>query len=310
MASLNWRTSDDSLLAYQESLEHPVGAAPIIFPFKAIWKYGGFARVVIPGLLIAVVGIWGGLKTAFIECICDAWRMMGYDILWWGTEWTWEQMSDRAIQRYGGMSIEEKALHQLWLHEEKDGVPIEKRQGIRQSDEALKRTEEVIAQLKKWRGLSHMLVETVTDIDQLLDESGKRIEQLRKEGRKIRFVVWDYMQLLDLYSARSESERHSLILGKMQVFCFNYQVVGIVASQVTKAASAVAKEKENEPLSSESGQNFRGDKPKLVLTLKPVFKGKTMTNQGLISVDKNNAGQTGVETVQIDPSRYKWIDIK
>jgi len=311
MDALKWRTSDESLLAYRDSLYMFSGQPPVIFPFRALWKYGGFARVVTPGILIAVVGLWGGLKTAFIECICDAWRMMEMqDVLWWGTEWTWEQMSDRAVQRYGGISLEEKTLHNLWLYEEQNHIALNKRQGRQQSNEALKRTESVITMLQGWPGLSHMLEETITDIDQLLEASKQRIEEQRRVGRHVRFVVWDYMQLLDLYSARSENERLSLIMGKMQVFCFKEQVIGIVASQVTKVASAAARGKEREPLNAESGQNFRADKPKLVLTLKPIFQGGLMTDTGIINVEKNNTGRTGEETVRIDPAHFKWIDTK
>lgn len=305
---MRWRTSDEALDRYDERLLKPLGPSPIIFPYRTLWEFGGFARVVIPGLLITVVGMAGGMKTAFVEMLTEKWRQQGSnDVLWWGTEWSWEQMADRAIQRYGGASVEGMALHSLWLHEAKDGVPEKARMGRELPKELQDRSRRITQAIKSWPGINHMTEEIVSDLDELLELQGERILELASSGRIVRFCVWDYLQLLDLSGANSESERLSNVMGKLQLFCARYQVVGITASQVTKNAAYAAR-KEGETLTAESGQNFRSDKPKLVLTLRPLTRGGLITNEAEIVVDKNNAGRSGKKIVRIDPAHYLWLD--
>lgn len=305
---MKWRTSDEALDQYDRRLEEALGPSPIIFPYRTLWEFGGFARVVLPGLLITIVGMAGGMKTAFVEMLTEKWRQMdANDVLWWGTEWTWEQMADRAIQRYGGASVEGMALHSLWLHEIKNGVPEKARLGRELPKEIQDRSRKITRAIKSWPGLNHMTEDIVSDLDELLKIQGERILELRAEGRIVRFCVWDYLQLLDLDGSSSESERLSNVMGKLQLFCATYQVVGITASQVTKS-SAYAAKKEGETLTAESGQNFRSDKPKLILTLRPLTRGGLLTTEAEIVVDKNNAGRSGKKIVRIDPAHYLWLD--
>lgn len=305
---MKWRTSDEALDRYSERMAEPLGPSPIVFPYRTLWEYGGYARVVIPGLLITIVGMAGGMKTAFVEMLTEKWRQQDFhDVLWWGTEWTWEQMADRAIQRYGGASVEAMALHSLWLHERKKGVPEEARLGRELPKPIQERSRKIIETIKSWPGMNHMTEEIVSDLDQLLMIMGQQILDLRASGREIRFVVWDYLQLLDLSGSHSEGERLSNVMGKLQIFCATYQVVGITASQVTKNAAYAAK-KEGESLTAESGQNFRSDKPKLVLTLRPIMRNDLLTNEAEIVIDKNNTGRSGKKIVRIDPAHFLWLD--
>lgn len=308
---MRWRTSQESLDRYHERTEKHEGLSPLIFPYRVLHSFGGFAYACPPGLLISIVGMSGGLKTSFAECVTDMWRLGDpNDGLWWGTEWTWEQMSDRAIQRYGGATLDEMMAHSIWLSEEQNDIPRERRRGKPMPEAKRRKTDEVIMELKSWPGQNHMLEEAVSDVDQLLDAMHEQIKVLREKGRDVRFCVWDYLQLLDLYKPfRSESEKMSTLMGKLQFFCFTEQVIGITASQVTKVSSARVKGKRRvEVLDAESGQNYRSDKSKLVITLNPIYKGKTLTNRGIINVAKNNAGKTGTVTVYIDPAHFQWQD--
>lgn len=286
-----------------------MGPTPVVFPFRALWEFGGFARVLVPGTLVMVVGAAGGMKTAFIETITD--RMRRQDkthILWWGTEWTWEKMMDRAVQRYGGAGLDEMALHELHLHEVAQDMPQARRMGIPLTEKKYKASLEALDTIEAWPGISHMLEETITDVDALLAASHERIEELRNLGSDVRIACWDYAQLLDLYSSQPEHERLTTILGKLQVFCFEHQIIGITASQVTKSSQSLMKQ-ERELLTAESGQSLRADKPKLILTLNPVFaEDGLITNEADIVVAKNNAGRTGKKRVYINPSKFQWLD--
>lgn len=307
---VNWKSSDESLDYYKTSLEQAVGFTPIVFPYRSLWEFGGYARVVVPGLLITVVGMAGGMKTAFVEMLTERWRQKDpNDVMWWGTEWDWMNMSDRAIQRYGGASLEQKALHTLWLHEVRDGKPIDERMGRELPAALIERSKLLADRIKAWPGKNYMTEEIVSDLDLLLEAQADQINDLRTRGRSVRFCVWDYLQLLDLSGAHSESERLSNVLGKLSTFGARHHVVGLTASQVTKNAAYAAK-KEEESLHAESGQNFRSDKPKLIITLRPKQIGDTIATTAEIVVDKNNAGRTGKKLVRIDPAHYKWLDEK
>lgn len=308
--SVLWRTSVEMQRTYRESFTTPRtnGTMPLIFPLKALRSFGGFACVLDAGVLVGVVGMSGGMKTSFLETITDAWRQMdANDVLWWGTEWSPEGMSVRAVQRYGGANYSDKQMHDLWLIEEQQGIPPNARLGFPLPNHVIEASKKASEIIESWAGVNHQIAEPVTDVNTLLVLFAERIQRLREQGRKVRVCVWDYVQLLDLYSARTESEKITTLLGKLKMFAIEHQVVGLVASQVTKASSGAAKAGDD-VLQAESGQHFRSDKFNLVLTLNPVYEGKLMTNRGVINVAKNSTGKTGVQTVFIDPSKFKWID--
>lgn len=310
--SVIWRTSDDSMTRYRERLRRPRtdGSMPLIFPFKSLWGFGGAARIVDVGILVGIVGMSGGMKTSFLECVTEPWRQMdANDGLWWGTEWSWEKMGDRAIQRHGGAAKDQMSLHELWLIEEAQGIPPAQRNGVRLPDSVIAHSEEVSRIIESWPGKNHQMDEPITDLELLLERSGVRIDLLRAAGRKVRYYVWDYMQLLDLYSAKNEADKNTTLLGKIKLFCIEKALIGLVASQVTKNSTSVAKNGDD-VLQAESGQFFRSDKFNLVLTLNPVYDGKLMTDRGVINVAKNSDGKTGLQTVFINPSRFKWMDKK
>lgn len=305
-----WHTSAESMVRYRERLQtaRKDGRLPLPFPFRALHSFGGFCRIVSPGFLIGVVGLSGGMKTSFVETITDTWRQMGdNDVLWYGPEWNWEKMGDRAVQRWGGANLTDVMLHELYLIEQQMGLT--KHQGKLLSKDAYDRSVEASEKIEHWPGRNHYIERMDIDIDELLIASAERLAEAKAQNRNIRIAVFDYLQLIDMRSARSEQERITNILGRIKAFCVDNALIGIVASQVTKSASAENKEN-NKLLTGEAGQYFRGDKFNLVLTLNPIYDGKLLTDQGYINVDKNSAGSTGAVQVFIDPSRFRWIDTK
>lgn len=308
---MNWRTNKEAAQDYAVRLGIPDGPQPVIVPFRAIWTFGGFAHAIQPGKLIGVVGMSGGGKTSFMETLADAWMLQGHHILWWGVEWSWQEMMDRTVQRYGGPSMEAMALHALYLHEKK----LNKKQhlGKELTDQEQQNAVQITYRVQTWMGSSHMLEEPVSDLEQLLGEMGSRIDTLRAEGVTITVVVFDYLQLLDLYSARSESEKNSIALGKIKHFCSKYKVVGVVSSQVTKASSMALRaqnQKKDLDMDVESAQAMRSDKFNLVLMLLPIYEedGVTLTEQGIIKVAKNSTGSKGKVKVYTDPKHLRWVD--
>lgn len=303
-----WHTSVESMQRYRERLEtaRTDGKLPLVFPFKALHDFGGFCRVLAPGVMIGVVGLSGGLKTSFVETITDSWKQMDdNDVLWYGPEWSWERMADRAVQRYGGANFTDVMLHEMYLQEQARGQKTQ--YGVKLPNAVYADSVRISKEIEQWSGMNHYIEQMDVDIDDLLAGSAERLLDAQKIGRNIRVAVWDYLQLMDMRSVRSESERITTILGRLKAFCVENSLIGIVASQVTKTASADTKENQK-LLTSEAGQFFRGDKFNLVLTLNPVYDGKALTDKGYINVDKNSIGKTGAVQVFINPARLKWVD--
>lgn len=303
-----WHTSVESMQRYRErlTLARTDGKLPLVFPFKAVHDFGGFCRVLAPGVMIGVVGLSGGLKTSFVETITDSWKQMDdNDVLWYGPEWSWERMADRAVQRYGGANFTDVMLHEMYLQEQARGLKTQF--GVKLPDKVYAESVRISKEIEEWSGMNHYIEQMDVDIDDLLAGSAERLLDAQKMGRNIRVAVWDYLQLMDMRSVRSESERITTILGRLKAFCVENSLIGIVASQVTKTASADTKENQK-LLTSEAGQFFRGDKFNLVLTLNPVYDGKALTDKGYINVDKNSIGKTGAVQVFINPARLKWVD--
>lgn len=303
-----WRTSVDSMVRYRERLQSPRldGKLPLPFPFRALHQFGGFCRVLAPGVMVGVVGMSGGMKTSFVETITDSWRQMDpNDVLWYGPEWNWEKMGDRAVQRYGGANLTDVMLHELYLQERARGLVV--RDGKELPKGVYEDSIRISQNIEQWAGMNHYIEQMDIDIDDLLTVSAQRLADAKAMGRMVRVAVFDYLQILDMRSARSEQDRITTILGRLKAFCVENGLIGIVASQVTKSASADTKENQK-LLTSEAGQFFRGDKFNLVLTLNPIYEGKTLTDRGYINVDKNSIGRTGAVEVFIKPSHFKWLD--
>lgn len=310
MRKVTWRTSDESLDEYKRSLhEAPTeGQAPLLFPFRQLGASGGFCRIVPAGILIGVVGLSGGMKTSFVETITDKWRQMdANDVLWWGPEWDWKKISDRAIQRHGGAPMEDVLLHRLWLSEKEQGIPREKRMGRELTANMLKLSIQTADAIKQWPGKCHYVEEMDIDIPDLLAASAERLTEAKAMGRNIRIAVWDYVQLLNLRSVRTEMERITQVLGLLKAFCVENQLIGIIASQVTKANASEVRDG-SKTLDADAGQFQRSDKFNLVLTLNPVYSGEMLTNKGVIRVAKNSIGKPISCPVIIDPSKFLWVD--
>lgn len=308
-----WHTSDDSMARFRERLTTPADPSliPLTFPFRSLHEFGGFCRVVPPGFLIGIVGMSGGMKTSMIETLTDAWRQMdANDVLWWGPEWNWERMADRAVQRYGTLQkptagLTDIGLHEQWLGEAARGVPLAQRHGKHMPQTLLANSLDAADRIAAWAGKNHYVEAMDIDIDTLLALSAERLHA----HASIRIAVFDYVQLMDMRSVRTEAERINAVLARIKAFCVENKLIGIVASQVTKSSSSSARDGV-ETLKAESGQFFRSDKFNLILTLNPIYEGSALTQRGVIHVAKNSAGRTGKQTVFIDPARFKWLDRK
>lgn len=307
-AALTWKTSDDAVDLYIERIKRGRGdnKLPIIFPLKPLHKFGGFCHVLPRGVLVGVVGMSGGTKTSFTESITEPLRQLGEHGIWWGIEWSWDMMLYRAVQRHGGATVTESILHEMALDEEANNI-TQKRFGVRMASSLEDKSVQIAKTIRTWKGKSHQIEQAATNIEDILEASAARVDELKVQGIEVSYAVFDYMQLLDIYSKMSEAERNTTILGKIKQFCIAHQLVGFVVSQVTKAGANNAKSGEK-VLEAEAGQFLRSDKFNLVLTLNPVYAGGLITDQAVINVAKNSLGSTGTEWLYINPARLLWTD--
>lgn len=303
-------SSDDAYQRYRERLSGKALKEHVIFPFKAMHPLGGFAKIVPAGKLIGVLGLSGGGKTSFIETLSDAWRQMGLNVLWWSPEWTWEEMADRAVQRWGGLSMMEMMLYETWLSEKAAGVPEEDRIGINQDQAAIDRTLDALDALEAWEGRAYYLDKMGLSLSELLFAAQVKIDALAKDGRKPKIACFDYIQLAQIAGARGDSERIPRAVAEVKAFCVDNRLVGVIGTQPRKSDSEGAKQ-EGELLTAEAGQFFRDDPTNLFLTLNPELDQQgNMTGNGIINVVKNSGGKKGKIHVKTDPTHLKWVDVK
>lgn len=303
-------TSDESLTRYKERLRGIGNIEPVPFPFKGLNHLGGFCRVIPLGKIIGILGVSGGGKTSFIETLTDAWRRMGYHILWWGPEWTWEEMSDRAVQRYGGLSMVEMMNFELWQVEHAHNIPLDDRLGEYVSEALVTKSEGICDDIMAWPGKAHYLDRMEVSLPELLDAAQTRLDELDKVGQKPKIAAFDYIQLSEITGARSDGERIPRAISKIKGFCTDNRVVGLVGTQARKEDSEEARE-EGKLLSAEAAQYFRDDKTNLFITLNPDYDDQgNMTGEGWINVVKNSGGKKGKVAGKPDPMHLRWRDTR
>ncbi len=303
-------TSDDSLRRYRERLRglNPVEHVP--FPFKALHHLGGFCQIIQTGKIVGVLGLSGGGKTSFIETLSDAWRQTGLNIIWWSPEWTWEEMADRAVQRWGGLSMIDMMLYERWLIEEAAGTPEHKRIGKPQPQAVIDHTIGITEAIEAWEGKAYYLDKMDVTLADLLDRAQQTVDDLAQDGRKPKIAVFDYIQLAEIAGARGDSERIPRAISLIKAFCSDNRIVGVVGTQTRKDDSEEAR-KEGELLTAEAAQYFRDDKTNLFITLNPEFDEQgNMTGKGIINVVKNSGGRRGKVPARPDPAHLRWNDVK
>lgn len=306
--SISIYSSDDSLKRYKERLRGLVPMEHVPFPFHALHHLDGFCRVVPLGKLIGVLGLSGGGKTSFIETLTDAWRQLNFNVLWWGPEWTWEEMADRSVQRYGGLSMLEMAQHEMWLDEIRRGVPLPARMGREFTQECIDRTDRVVDQVMDWGGKAYYLDKMDVSLDRLLMEAQVKVDDLASDGCKPKIAVFDYIQLAEITGARSDNERIPRAVSLIKAFVIDNRMIGVLATQPRKSDSEDAR-KDGELLTAEAAQYFRDDKTNLFITLNPAFDDEgNMTGEGWINVVKNSGGRRGKVAAKPDPRFLRWQD--
>jgi hypothetical protein len=239
-------------------------------PFKSFHRFGGMMKALHPGLVTIIGAPSGHGKTSFAETLCDKWMRLGFDILWWGSEWSPEQYAVRRVQRYGGMTIDQFSDYQIWKRENDLNVPEAQRFGVKLLPDVIAKSLQVNRMVKSWPGKIWYFPKR-RYVEETQDEMRSILHQLRREGRRIGAIVWDYVSLLRSQDGDANNQPQS-VLGAIKDFSIETNIATIALSQVNKTTTARIKSGENTRLTTSDLYYIREDDGNLVIGLNPIYE--------------------------------------
>ena len=281
---------------------------PLDMPYEWLREFGGYAEVLLPGDLVYVLGAPGTGKTTFLECMAEEWMRQGYDVIWWGPEWSPVQMGYRTLQRMDGATINQMVKQQRWRIEDANGVPLASRKGVRLGMEVARRAGNKVYQMQQWPGRAHYIQKMGMPLSQLLASIRAMTAVLREDGRKVAVLMVDYFQLL---RAQARGRRDSAtiledIATDIKALCVDNRLVGFAASQPRKGDSEQTRA--GQKLGHAGGQGLSDQQCKLYLTISAEFDEGTEDKTGryFVRVVKNNLGRTGGKDLYPDLQNLRW----
>lgn len=283
--------------------ETPVENPPVPFPLKVLHPFGGMARAVKPGKLIGIIGVSGGGKTSLLETCVDGLLAAHVPCLVWSPEWCADEFVERAVQRYGGVTSDDLYMHEIFKDEYqrgiKDGV------GIELTQEQVKSATEAIRTLRGYTEEVGYLDMPMLTIGHLTAAMEKTLAEITF---KPRVLIIDYVQLFHAMEINANLTMYNLLL-RIKALCQQYNLVGIVASQVTKAD---AKEQSNgQFLDAMSGRFVNDDAFNLFLTINPDYDSfGNRLYSAVLSLVKNSMGKRGKIRTPVNWERLFFGDKK
>ena len=279
-------------------------------PFESWRKFEGFADTMSPGKLMGVAGASGGGKTTMISTLSDLWSQAGEGGLWYGPEYDEQEMVMRRVGRYGGATPTQVRRHLLYLHDLAANGSDGQIKGELMDVNLMKRSQQIAQQLKNWPGRTQYFHAT-RYLDQTLETMGRAIQQRREAGELVTYVVFDYAQLLRAQDASRSEQAYEMALGLIKDFVMQHHIVGVVGSQVTKAATGGARE--GGVIDSHQANWIREDKFNLIVTISLQYEqdargNLVKTNRGIINIAKNNDGLTGTLKMIANFRQLIWED--
>jgi 5S rRNA maturation endonuclease (ribonuclease M5) len=306
------KTSDESLERYIERLDGKhigdVAAAP--FPFTTLHHLGGFCEILKPRKMVGVIGLSGGGKTSFLESMIDVLRQTGeFHTLWWGKEWRWDEMADRAVQRQGGLTMMQVSKYEMHLASLKNtGKSSLNREQLDRVLALIEKSKDYAREMLKWTG-KVFYIDKAMDLDDTLEQAQRELDEKKAAGLRVRVAVWDYASLWNVKGARSEIETISRGMGMVKEFGETNDLFTFVSSQPRKDDAERVKAGDK-LLSAEDAMYMNDHKYNLLVTINPMYVEGIMQDWGIANVVKNSGGKTGKVALQMDLPRLRWLDQK
>lgn len=228
--------------------QHP----PLPVPLNFLKRHG--IRVLTPGRLCYFASISGGGKTQMMELIADRLLERGNDVIIRSDEWisreTYAQdMEMRRIQRHGGPTYQQIALHTLWEHEEilhlkylagKPGgvnIPRDKREGVQFTPRQYEIYKRVEAKVNAWKGEALYLLEQGVSVEKMIVNVETTYREAVHQGRKPVAFFLDYAQLVWLEHETNGKIWIEDAMTKIKDMCGRWGLVGFVFSQLNQNAT-------------------------------------------------------------------------
>lgn len=273
---------------------------PMINPLKVLHKFGGECHIIDVGQLMGIIGSSGTGKTSMLETIMDALLRLNQNIIAWSPEWKPYQLAQRAVQRYAGPTMEALRLHKLWQWERANGVT--NHQGRPLSQQVISAAFDKAEDLAAFPGDVAYVPNNILTIDNFIAQYPKMLDQF---GKPIHALVIDYVQLMHSLEKTDVSMYDTLM--KIRHMCMTYNLVGFIASQTTKAATAG--QKEMKLLDGTMARFVNEDAFNVIVTINPEFNAMgEWLHSGVLKVDKNSSGKKGMVRVKMNLSLLSWID--
>lgn len=286
----------------------------LLIPFERWHPFGGLMRVVQPRKVIGIIGRSGDGKTSFVETLAEAWMKQGFDGFFFGKEWTPKEYQARRVQRVGGLTVEQMLLHEMALEEIALDIPKHLRSGVIQQTALSEQLNEKL--VKDIPGQMHYFTRKGT-LDITLEDMSERLFYLRREGRRPAFVIFDYIQIMQVICPDG---RHKVDVGTdlIKDWTSDNDVVSIIVSQVRKDDSQRAAKKE-ELLEEEAGQWFTSHQCNLFMSLNHL-RGHAFEQTGIgtgqpantglavVNVTKNSLSNRAKIKMRFDFKRLQWVD--
>lgn len=286
-------------------IDKPPDSAPILFPLRVMHKFGGMAKVIKPGKLVAVVGTSGSGKTSMLETMVDGWLRIGIRVMVWSPEWDADEFADRAVQRYGGPSATDIYLHEMYKRELADGKItgfLGKALTEEQEDAAMK----AIRTMREWSGDVTYIQNPLLTSEQLHHELGERLAGMSGDVRPKALVI-DYAQLMHSLQKLGQAMSMYEMLMRIKASCVHHKLVGVIATQTTKADARSANG--GGLLDNQSARYVNDDPFNLFITLNPEFTEFDIPmDTAVLNLVKNSQGMKGKVRVPSDLSHLAFVD--
>lgn len=283
------------------------GNTLIPIPMKDLTHFGGMAEQLLPKKLFGIIAPSGRGKTSAIETWIDEWRLMGFNGMLWGPEWSPEEYGMRYIQRHYGPEVMKIAGAVLGGKYKRPLTDYETREALRQIGVSLELPGELF-----------VLTQPVITGDSLYEVLEPALEAATKVGKPINYVIFDYLQMMRGGNDRGDIAEN---LGRLKEAVELLDLIGGVGSQVTKSDSRAATQ--GESLDSDAMQMARSDALNLALTISrrklasglpemmdyDLGEGRGIQPLYVASgrVAKNSLGTEGDVMLYLDGPRMKWV---
>jgi hypothetical protein len=312
VAVVNMRSAYAKVISIFDKDAEPK-SKPIEFPYKTLHRFGGFAQWMWTGKMVAVGGISGGGKTLFLRTLFSAMLKAGYDMIWWGPEFSPEEYAYQDLIRAGGLNFNQinqlLVIRALMAQHKISEIEAIKKSGLAMpSQAAIKHSVELLEGLQQSPGELFIIDDPDADVDTTMQIVTGWANARRAEGHEVGGIGWDYLQLANMSGKRDWSWGNR-VAGGIKRGCAprNANITAFVSTQSRKGDSAAVRDN-GKLLKVGAAQGLDESFFNLWLTLTPGFLDGTKQPWAILSVEKNSMGGLGRVAVDARWDRLMILD--